>query len=125
MSHSKNPKAYWRQLKRREPQLVTICHGFKLVAADGKKRTEDCTDTEGVLRVVQSIPSPKAEPFKQWLATVGRERLEEIENPEIAAQRARAYFKAKGYSDEWIETRLRGLDIRNELTGEWKQRGVK
>lgn len=115
----------WRQLKRREPQLVTICHGFKLVAADGKRRLEDCTDTEGVLRIIQSIPSPKAEPFKQWLATVGRERLEELDNPELIAQRFRETYQQKGYSNEWIEARLRSVDIRKELTDEWHERGVK
>ena len=125
LSNSKDPKAYWRQLKRREPQLVTICHGFRLIAADGKKRKEDCADTEGLLRIVQSVPSPKAEPFKQWLARVGRERLEEIADPELAVQRARELYKKKGYSDEWIEARLRGVDIRKELTDEWETRGVK
>jgi DNA-damage-inducible protein D len=125
LSDSKDPKSYWRQLKRREPQLVTICHGFKLVAADGKRRLEDCTDTEGVLRIIQSIPSPKAEPFKQWLATVGRERLEELDNPELIAQRFRETYQQKGYSNEWIEARLRSVDIRKELTDEWHERGVK
>lgn len=125
LSDSKDSKSYWRQLKRREPQLVTICHGFKLVAADGKRRLEDCTDTEGVLRIIQSIPSPKAEPFKQWLATVGRERLEELDNPELIAQRFRETYQQKGYSNEWIEARLRSVDIRKELTDEWHERGVK
>ncbi len=125
LSDSKDSKSYWRQLKRREPQLVTFCHGFKLVAADGKRRLEDCTDTEGILRIIQSIPSPKAEPFKQWLATVGRERLEELDNPELIAQRFRETYQQKGYSNEWIEARLRSVDIRKELTDEWHERGVK
>jgi prophage antirepressor-like protein len=124
LTDSKDSKAYWRQLKRREPQLVTICHGFKLVAADGKKRQEDCADVESILRIIQSIPSPKAEPFKLWLAQVGHERLQEIQNPELAAQRAREFYKAKGYSNEWIEARLQSIAVRNELTNEWKQRKV-
>jgi DNA-damage-inducible protein D len=125
LSDSADAKAYWRQLKRREPQLVTDCHGFKLEAADGKKRIEDCAHTEGLLRIIQSVPSPKAEPFKRWLAKVGYERLEEIENPELAAARMRALYQAKGYSQEWIEKRVRGIAVRDELTGEWQKRGVK
>jgi len=88
-------------------------------------RETDCSHTEGLLRIIQSIPSPKAEPFKRWLAKVGYERLEEIENPELAAARMRKLYKAKGYSDEWIEKRVRGIAIRDELTNEWKKRGVK
>jgi DNA-damage-inducible protein D len=125
LSDSADAKAYWRQLKRREPQLVTDCHGFKLEAADGKQRIEDCAHTEGLLRIIQSVPSPKAEPFKRWLAKVGYERLEEIENPELAAARMRALYQAKGYSPEWIEKRVRGIAVRDELTGEWQKRGVK
>lgn len=125
LSDSTNPKAYWRQLKRREPELVTNCHGLKLPADDGKMRVEDCADAEGLLRIIQSIPSPKAEPFKRWLAKVGYERLQEIENPELAMSRMRALYKAKGYSDEWIEKRVRGIAVRDELTSEWKERGVK
>jgi DNA-damage-inducible protein D len=109
LTDSTDAKAYWRQLKRREPQLVTDCHGFKLEAADGKQRIEDCAHTEGLLRIIQSVPSPKAEPFKRWLAKVGYERLEEIENPELAAARMRALYQAKGYSPEWIEKRVRGI----------------
>lgn len=125
LTDSADAKAYWRQLKRREPQLVTDCHGFKLEAADGKQRLEDCAHTEGLLRIIQSVPSPKAEPFKRWLARVGYERLEEIENPELAARRMRDLYQAKGYSQEWIEKRVRGIAVRDELTGEWKKRGVK
>lgn len=124
LSESINPKAYWRQLKRREPELVTICHGLKLLAEDGKMRVEDCANAEGLLRIIQSIPSPKAEPFKRWLAKVGYERLQEIENPELAMSRMRELYKAKGYSDDWIEKRVRGIAVRDELTGEWQQRGV-
>lgn len=125
LTDSADAKAYWRQLKRREPQLVTDCHGFKLEAADGKQRVEDCAHTESLLRIIQSVPSPKAEPFKRWLATVGYERLEEIENPELAARRMRDLYQAKGYSQEWIEKRVRGIAVRDELTGEWQKRGVK
>lgn len=125
LSDSINSKAYWRQLKRREPELVTNCHGLKLPADDGKMRVEDCADAENLLRIIQSIPSPKAEPFKRWLAKVGYERLQEIENPELAMARMRAIYQAKGYSDAWIEKRLRGIAVRDELTHEWKERGVK
>jgi hypothetical protein len=94
-------------------------------AADGKRRKIQASDTKGLLRIIQSIPSPKAEPFKQWLAQVGSDRLDEIENPELAAQRTRELYKAKGYPDDWIEKRMRSIAIREELTGEWKNRGVK
>lgn len=125
LSDSADPKAYWRQIKKREPELVTFCHGFKLQSADGKMRTEDCADAEGLFRIIQSIPSPKAEPFKMWLARVAYERLEEIENPELAQQRMRGLYKAKGYSEAWIDKRVRSISVRDELTNEWKKRGVK
>jgi len=96
-----------------------------MIAADGKKRKIQCANAEGLLRIIQSIPSPKAEPFKRWLAKVGYERLEEIENPELASKRAREIYKAKGYSDDWIEKRMRSIAIRDELTDEWKKRGVR
>ena len=96
-----------------------------MIAPDGKQRQTLCANAQGLLRIIQSIPSPKAEPFKLWLAKVGSERLEEIENPEIVSQRVREIYKAKGYSDEWIEKRMRGIAVRDELTGEWKKRGVK
>lgn len=124
LTDSADPKAYWRQLKRREPELVTVCHGLKLVSADGKLRLEDCAHSEGLLRVIQSIPSPKAEPFKRWLATVGYERLEEIENPELAMGRMQALYEKKGYPKEWIDKRVRGIAVRNDPTGEWKDRGA-
>ena len=129
LTDSPNPRDYWYRIKQREKisgiELSTICRQFKLAAPDGKLRETDCSHAEGLLRIVQSIPSPKAEPFKLWLAKVGYERLEEIENPELAAKRMRELYKAKGYSEEWIEKRVRGIAIRDELTDEWKKRGVK
>ncbi len=124
LTDSADAKAYWRKLKQREPQLVTICHGLKIEAADGKMRQEDCAHSEGLLRVVMSVPSPKAEPFKLWLASVGQDRLNEIENPELAAMRARELYRAKGYPDEWIEMRLKSIEVRHQLTDEWKNRKV-
>jgi len=116
--------AYWRKLKEREPQLVTICHGLKLQAKDGKMRYADCVNTKNAFRLIQSIPSPKAEPFKLWLAQVGYERVQEIENPELAQDRVKHYYELKGYPKDWIDKRLRGIAIRQELTDEWKSRGV-
>ena len=104
---------------------MTFCHGLKLEAPDGKMRDTDCANTEGIFRIIQSIPSPKAEPFKRWLAKVGYERIQEIEDPELGTKRTRALYKAKGYPDGWIEKRMRGIAIREELTDEWKERGVK
>jgi len=104
---------------------VTFCHGLKLEESDKKKYVTDCANTEGLFRIIQSIPSPKAEPFKRWLAKVGYERIQEIEDPELATKRTRALYKAKGYSDDWIEKRLRGIAIKEELTDEWESRGVK
>ena len=125
----KGKGAYWRKLKQRlkeeGSEVVTFCHGLKLLASDGKHYETDCANTEGVFRIIQSIPSPKAEPFKRWLAKVGYERVQEIENPELATKRTRAIYKAKGYSDDWIEKRMRGIAIREELTDEWKKREVK
>jgi len=115
--------AYWRKLKQRlleeGSEVVTFCHGLKLEASDGKIRETDCANTEGVFRIIQSIPSPKAEPFKRWMAKVGYERVQEIENPELATKRTRILYKLKGYSDDWIEKRMRGIAIREELTDEW------
>ncbi len=120
--------AYWRKLKQRLSQegseVVTFCHGLKLEAPDGKMRETDCANTEGLFRIIQSIPSPKAEPFKRWLAKVGYERVQEIEDPELATKRTRALYKAKGYSEDWIEKRMRGIAIREELTDEWQKRGA-
>ena len=125
LTDSKDPSDYWTTIKRREKQLPTICRKFKFMAADGKLRSTDCANTEGMLRIIMAIPSPKAEPFKLWLAQVGRERIEEIENPELGIERIREIYKSKGYSNEWIDTRLKSIDIRKQLTEEWKGRGVK
>jgi hypothetical protein len=129
LTESADPGAYWRKLKQRlkeeGSEVVTLCHGLKLVAPDGKLRETNCANTEGAFRIIQSIPSPKAEPFKRWLAKVGYERVQEIEDPELATKRTRALYKAKGYSDDWIEKRMRGIAIREELTDEWKNRDVK
>ena len=115
-----SPQVYWRVMKKRITdegnETVTNCNGLKMTAADGKQRMTDVADTEQLLRLIQSIPSPKAEPFKRWLAQVGFERLEEIENPELASKRMRAIYEQKGYSEEWIEKRLRGIAVRDELT---------
>jgi len=129
LTESVDAGAYWRKLKQRlkeeGSEVVTNCHGLKLEASDGKKYETDCANTEGIFRIIQSIPSPKAEPFKRWLAKVGYERIQEIEDPELATKRTRALYKAKGYSDAWIEKRMRGIAIREELTDEWDKRGVK
>ncbi|MBC8555420.1 MAG: phage antirepressor protein, partial [Candidatus Brocadiales bacterium] len=114
-----------QRLNKEESQIVTFCHGLKLPASDGKRYMSDCANTEGIFRIIQSIPSPKAEPFKRWLAKVGYERVQEIDDPELATKRTRALYKAKGYSDDWIEKRMRGIAIREELTDEWKKRDVK
>jgi len=105
-------------------ELSTICRQLKLKSTDEKIYNTDCANTEGILRIIQSIPSPKAEPFKRWLATVGYERIQEIEDPELAAQRTRELYKTKGYPDSWIEKRMRGIAIRQDLTEEWNKRGV-
>ena len=127
---SDRPSVYWTAMKARvqiegEFQLSTICRQLKLLALDGKMRETDCANTEGIFRIIQSIPSPKAEPFKRWLAKVGYERVQEIEDPELATKRTRMLYKLKGYSDDWIEKRMRGIAIREELTDEWKKRGAK
>jgi hypothetical protein len=130
LTDSVNPRDYWFKMKIRVAeeggfQLSTICRQLKLESSDGKKYETDCADTEGVFRIIQSIPSPKAEPFKRWLAKVGYERVREIENPELATKRTRVLYKLKGYSEDWIEKRMRGIAIREELTDEWKNRGAK
>jgi hypothetical protein len=128
LAESADPGAYWRKLKQRLIQegseVVTNCHGLKLQAPDGKMRETDCANTEGIFRIIQSIPSPKAEPFKRWLAKVGYERIQEIDDPELGTKRTRALYKAKGYPDDWIEIRMRGIAIREDLTDEWQKRGV-
>ncbi|MEI8140241.1 MAG: Bro-N domain-containing protein [bacterium] len=129
LTDSVNPRDYWSKMKIREKdeagvQLSTICLQLKLESADGKRYETDCANAEGVFRIIQSIPSPKAEPFKRWLAKVGFERVQEIENPELATKRTRLLYKLKGYSDDWIEKRMRGIAIREELTDEWQKRGA-
>lgn len=130
LTDSSNPRDYWYKMKIRVKdedgaELSTFCRQLKMESPDGKKYETDCANTEGIFRIIQSIPSPKAEPFKRWLAKVGYERVQEIENPELATKRTRALYKAKGYSDDWIEKRMRGIAIREELTDEWKRREVK
>ncbi|MCB1107190.1 MAG: Bro-N domain-containing protein [Chlamydiia bacterium] len=131
LTESSNPRRYWSDLKIQLSenegfdQLYEKIVQLKLVASDGKMRETDTANTETVFRIIQSIPSPKAEPFKRWLAKIGYERVQEIEDPEIATKRTRAIYKAKGYSDEWIEKRMRGIAIREELTDEWDKRGIK
>jgi DNA-damage-inducible protein D len=125
LTDSPAPRQYWGVLKSRETQLLTICLRLKLMSSDGKKYETDCANTEGMLRIIQSIPSPKAEPFKRWLAKVGYERMQEIENPELATKRTKLLYKLKGYPEDWIEKRMRGIAIREELTDEWQKRGAK
>ncbi len=128
LTNSPNPAVYWRVMKKRLKdegnETVTNCNALKLEAADGKMRETDVADTEQLLRLIQSIPSPKAEPFKQWLAKVGYERIQEIEDPELAQERMKALYEQKGYPKDWIDKRLRGIAIRQNLTDEWKERGI-
>jgi DNA-damage-inducible protein D len=130
LTDSPNPRDYWYRMKRREKdssgiELSTLCRQLKLTSADGKAYNTDAVNTENAFRVIQSIPSPRAEPFKRWLAAVGYERVQEIENPELAQQRTRELYKQKGYPDDWIEKRMRSVAIRDELTDEWHKRGIK
>ena len=130
LTESNNPRRYWSDLKiklQKEgfTQLYEIIVQLKLASADGKRYTTDCADSKNLLRIIQSIPSPKSEPFKLWLAQVGSDRLDEIENPELATQRTRELYKLKGYPEDWIEKRMRSIAIREELTDEWKTRGRK
>ena len=130
LSESKNPSVYWRVFKKRlleegGDETVTKCNGFKLPAADGKIRLTDMADTETMFRIIQSIPSPNAEPFKLWLAQVGYERVEESVDPELTIQRAMQSYLKKGYSKDWVNMRLKGIEIRKVLTDEWVKRGVK
>ncbi len=122
-------KDYWYRIKKRASkeekiELSTICRQLKLPASDGKKYATDCANTEGLFRIIQSIPSTKAEPFKRWLAKVGYERIEEIENPELAQERMKQLYEQKGYDKNWIDKRLRGIAIRQNLTDEWRDRGI-
>src|SRR3989338_1174229 len=129
LTDSTDARNYWKVLKHRlnkeGSEVVTNCNQLKLLASDGKYYETDCASTKALFRIVQYIPSPKAEPFKQWLAQVGYERVEEIQNPELAQKRMKEIYKAKGYSEDWIEKRVRGIAVRQELTDEWKNRGVK
>ena len=125
LTNSKSPKVYWGKLKERDNQLLTICQQLKLVGKDGRSRPSDCANLEGVFRILMSVPSPKVEPLKLWLAQVGRERIEETEQPELGIKRSLEYYKAKGYTDEWIKNRLETINTRNKLTDEWKKRDVK
>lgn len=129
LTESTNPRDYWYRLKQREAEssgieLSTFCRRLKLIAEDGKSRETDCANTESMFRIIQSIPSKKAEPFKRWLARVGYERIQEIEDPELAMRRMKETYRAKGYSQKWIEKRSRGIAVRNELTDEWGRRGI-
>jgi DNA-damage-inducible protein D len=127
LSDSPTPRQYWGKVKQREfidIQLSPIWIQLKLEASDGKKYTTDCANTKSMFRIIQSIPSPKAEPFKQWLAQVGYERVQEIENPELAQDRMKHFYELKGYPKDWIDKRLRGIAIRQNLTDEWKDRGI-
>lgn len=128
LTETTDPSKYWFDMKRRGDgeELSAICRKFSMKNPKNNRTYQtECADVEGMFRIIQSIPSPKAEPIKQWLARTGRERLEEIENPELAIERMRATYLAKGYDEEWIEKRLQSIAIRNELTDEWDQRGVR
>ena len=129
LTESVNPRDYWFKMKKRVHsedglELSTICRQFKMIAQDGKNRETDCANVKSLFRIIQSIPSPKAEPFKQWLAQVGYERMQEIENPELAQKRMKELYEKKGYPKDWIDKRLRGIAIRQNLTDEWKERGI-
>lgn len=129
LTDSMDGRKYWNKLKQRLKEegneTVTNCHQLKMQASDGKMRLTDVADVEQLFRLIQSIPSPKAEPFKMWLAEVGRERLEEIDDPEQGIDRMMEYYHRKGYSDHWINQRLKSIEVRRELTDEWERRGVK
>jgi hypothetical protein len=128
LTESVDPNAYWRKLKQRLKEegneTVTICHGLKMKAQDGKMRLTDVADTEQLFRLIQSVPSPKAEPFKLWLAQIAAERLDEMQDPELSIDRALEQYLQLGYSENWINQRLKSIEIRKELTDEWKNRGV-
>ncbi len=130
LTDTERPRKYWNDLKKKltEEGYFEVSEKIgqlKLTAPDGKMRETDCANTEGIFRIIQSIPSPKAEPFKLWLAKVGYERVKEIEDPELATKRTHAIYKAKGYSDSWIAKRMRGIEVRETLTNEWKKRGAR
>ena len=125
LTESKSPKVYWSKLKERDNQLLTNCQRLKLMATDGRQRLTDCANTEGVFRIIMSVPSPKAEPLKLWMAQVSAERIEETENPELSFERMTEIYRAKGRSEEWIKERFQSIEARKRLTDEWKTRGVK
>ena len=129
LTESIDPSGYWRKLKQRLKEegneTVTNCHGLKMMAQDGKMRLTDVADTEQIFRLIQSIPSPKTEPFKLWLAQVASERLDEMQDPELSINRALEQYIKLGYSEKWINQRLKSIEIRKELTDEWKKRGLK
>ena len=129
LTDSVDVKQYIKRMRQRDPLLNrnwgTICTPVAMIAADGRRRSVQAADVKGLFRIIQSIPSPKAEPFKQWLAQVGYERVQEIENPELAQERMKAIYEAKGYPKDWIDKRLRGIAIRQNLTDEWKERGIR
>ena len=129
LTYSVDVKQYIKRMRQRDPLLNrnwgTICTPVAMIAADGRRRSVQAADVKGLFRIIQSIPSPKAEPFKQWLAQVGYERVQEIENPELAQERMKAVYEAKGYPKDWIDKRLRGIAIRQNLTDEWKERGIR
>ncbi|MDZ7878546.1 MAG: BRO family protein [Saprospiraceae bacterium] len=130
LTDSKDPKAYWRNLKKRllqesGNQSVSNCYGLKFEANDGKKYTQDAANTEGILRIIMSVPSPKAEPLKLWLAEQGKQALDEAENPELLTERQAELYRAKGYTEEWIGRRVQTIETRKALTDEWKERGIK
>lgn len=129
LTESPNPNNYWKVLKNRlkkeGSQLVTTCNQLKMQSADGKFYKTDVADIEQLFRLIQSIPSPKAEPFKLWLASLGRERLEELDDPEMGIERMMEFYHRKGYSENWINQRLKSIEVRKELTDEWERRGVK
>ncbi len=128
LTDSSDAGAYWRKLKQRlkeeSNEVVTFCHGLKLPATDGKKYETDCANTEGVFRIIQSIPSPKAEPFKRWLAKVGYERIDETVDPELSIDRAIQNYRRLGYSENWINQRIKSIEVRKSLTDEWDKSGV-
>jgi DNA-damage-inducible protein D len=128
LSDTNNPNRYWTDLKRKiqkESQSYDFFVSMKLAGKDGRKRLTDCTNIDGLLRIVMSVPSPKAEPLRLWLAQTGRERIEETENPELGFERMKEIYKTKGYSDEWITRRMKTIEVRKELTDEWQKRGIK
>ena len=125
LTDSANPRVYWGVVKNREPQLFTNCKQLKLPASDGRQRLTDCANTQGIFRIVMSVPSPKAEPLKQWLAEQGKRTIDETENPELLTQRQIDLYKAKGYTEEWIKERMQSIETRKRLTDEWKSRDVK